>query len=125
MERNQLKKIMSLLSYDDYISSSRIAEEIQLSDKIVRKLIKELNEILKNSGLSVESKQGKGYILEIIDEKLYENGFNLAEINDLDRNINREIMMELLIKDDYISTDMIAEKLFVSKQTVFIKINKL
>lgn len=93
MERNQLKKIMSLLSYDDYISSSRIAEEIQLSDKTVRKLIKELNEILKNSGLSVESKQGKGYILEIIDEKLYENGFNLAEINDLDRNINREIII--------------------------------
>lgn len=125
MKKIHLKKIIRLLSQNEYVTSDRIAKEIQVSDRTVRKLIKELNISLVKNGMEIEAKQGKGFVLKITDQKKYDRIRDLDVLDIQYNDLDYEILSILFESNDYISTDEIAENLFVSKQTVFLRINKM
>ncbi len=123
MENTQLSKMIRLLSHESFVSSAKLAKELQVSDKTMRKRIKEMNPLLEANGMRIESKRGKGYFLRILDEKGAEQ--IQMEDNEDTNALDKEIMWMLLNEKGYVSTDEIAEKLYASKQTVFLKINKM
>lgn len=128
MKEFQANKIIELLSKEEYVTANTLANELEVSDKTVRKFIKEINEMLTNKGATIESKYGYGFILKINDKNKYQKMISDDEAL-LDFNYNGDIDLEiaqyLLNSNGYVSTDEIAQSLFTSKQTVFIRINKI
>ena len=125
MKQKSVKKILQLLSQNEYVTSEKLAKEIQVSDRTVRKLIDELNDELRKNGLQIAAKQGKGFALKIIDKVKYDHLVSIDDIYVNYNDLDYEILLMLFKNNDYISTEEIAEKLYVSKQTVFLRINKL
>ena len=61
------------LSIQKYQSAVYLAEALDISDKTVRKLIKQLDDIIKYSGAHIEVKHRYGYRLAIEDEELFKD----------------------------------------------------
>lgn len=60
--------LLKLLSEENYITSDKLADELQIGMRTVRKRIKDLNDILKDCGACIEAKPRYGYRL-IIQER--------------------------------------------------------
>lgn len=66
MVSRQISDIYRRLSEDEYQTAEALAEELGVSSKTVRKQLKNLNELLSEYGVFVESKHGTGYRLSLI-----------------------------------------------------------
>ena len=67
MVSRQISDIYRRLSEDEYQTAEALAEELGVSSKTVRKQLKNLNELLSEYGVFVESKHGTGYRLVVKD----------------------------------------------------------
>ncbi|MGK0607203.1 BglG family transcription antiterminator [Enterococcus gilvus] len=59
-----------LLRSDKYITSDVLAQKLSVTSRTIKKDVKFLRDILDNSGISVDSKQSKGYRFEYIDSAI-------------------------------------------------------
>lgn len=122
--------ILNLLieNRSDYFSSQYIAQKVNLSSKTVRKYIKRLNTILRNSSTEIIVKRGSGYRLIINDGKqfgtlmskidYYSNVTN--DVRYLNNNEDREryILNSILIENNRQSVYEYAKEMFVSESTI-------
>ena len=67
MVSRQMGDIYRRLSEREYQTAEALAECLGVSSKTVRKQLKNLNELLKDYGVYVESKHGAGYRLTVED----------------------------------------------------------
>src|SRR3712207_7693437 len=71
------KKEMAIVAFlisqkGQFVSSATLAKAIGMSDRTVRKYLKELISSLPNKGAHIISKQGQGYCLEIDHSMAFE-----------------------------------------------------
>lgn len=112
----------------DYQSSKVLASQIAVSDKTIRKYIRELESVLEVYGARIEMKKGSGYRLHIWDKQQFyhlieaireQNNFieNSATIAD-NQSRERYILNAILLENRCVTIDDLAEVLYISKSTV-------
>lgn len=120
--RNDLKKLLYILSLEGYHTATELAEKLEISPKTVRNRIKELTDLEKQYGVHVVSKARYGFIL--VEEK--ENGIQelLASLNeqeslpeDIEGRTNY-LLIYLLNHESYTKIDDLCDFLCISRSTL-------
>ncbi len=109
-------KILKLLSTDEYVTSKRIAKELQISEKTARVKVNQLSQILEENGAIMKSKKGVGYILEIVEEEKYNTFFR--DFTNRIFKYDLELILILLWENDYIKIEDIVDILYMSRNTI-------
>ncbi|MBB5326075.1 lichenan operon transcriptional antiterminator [Anoxybacillus tepidamans] len=118
---NILRKLMSA---DQPLTSEYLANVIQVTSRTIRNDIKELEEILNKNGALVKSSRGRGYELVVEDEALFRKWLKEMFQQDLSTvpNCSEErvqyLIKRLLLTEEYVKLEELADELFVSKSTV-------
>lgn len=123
----QLKLLSFLLSEKKWVNSSILAQHLNVSNKTIQKEVVNINIFLGEKG-KIESNNRKGYYFLMEDEELLN-----SIIKDDEKQIEKEMtngrtklfIMLLLFEEDYISMNKIAERLYLSKSTVNVEIQKM
>ncbi|WP_332634660.1 BglG family transcription antiterminator [Halalkalibacter flavus] len=116
-----------LLAADTPLTSEYLAKVVQVTSRTIRNDMKELELLLSKHGSSIKSIRGKGYQLEIHDEHLFrmmlqeifrhdELGLGFSPNSPDDRV--RFLLKKLLLSDEFIKLDDLADELFISKSTL-------
>ena len=119
------------LSIQKYQSAVYLAEALDISDKTVRKLIKQLDDIIKYSGAHIEVKHRYGYRLAIEDEELFKDYLKkefkeqAIEIPNTSEERIEYIKEYLLKNDDYIKLDELSDILYISRKTITNELKKI
>ncbi|SFB12769.1 lichenan operon transcriptional antiterminator [Lentibacillus halodurans] len=106
------------------VTSVQLSTEMQVSSKTIRNDIKELNDLLQNDDIQIESIRGKGYLLNM-NKKTSFNQFFQENIRKETFQIPSEpgervnyLMERILIQSDYLKMDDLADELYVSRSTL-------
>lgn len=109
-----------------YISGREIGESLAVTPRTIRNDIKAINPLLQVAGNKIESLPGVGYRLIIEDEKalqelLLDDSTGQSNMNIVPMFAEERadyIIRYLLLKNDYVKLETLAEELFVSKSTI-------
>lgn len=113
---------------DDYLSSTLIGEHISVSDRTVRKYIKNIKQFLPEHGGKIETKKGYGFKLKVTDsvkfnrmlEELSSNRRNPSDVLSMTEAKDRErfILNKIFLENQLLTVDEYAIELFVSTSTI-------
>lgn len=118
----QEKIIKILLEKNKVATGDELCTAICVSSRTIRSDIKGLNKIIEKEGAVIQSEKGKGYYIEIFDEKKFKNFYNMSN-EDNSMILNTEdrveyIIMRLLINElngeDGITQSALADELYIS-----------
>ncbi|WP_420769065.1 BglG family transcription antiterminator [Parageobacillus thermoglucosidasius] len=125
---NRLKEIIKeLVSNDEPVTSDYLSKMVGVTPRTIRNDIRALNLELKKIGVKIEAIRGVGYFispkLDHKDKELIEELFQLNEQQGSHVPISPEeraiyILKSIIMADDYITIEQLANQLFVSKSTV-------
>jgi lichenan operon transcriptional antiterminator len=120
----RLDHMFTIISGNEYTTAEEMMDKFHVTDRTIRTDIKTLNSELKKYDCEVILKRKMGYHLCINDEKKYRDLINKIKntpeevsINSMDDRI-KYILKELLYSDDYIILDDLADKVFVTRNTL-------
>lgn len=117
LTKRNIKLLKILYDAGDYISSIRLADELDISIRTVKSEIKSINAIISLTNSFIISKYGKGYLLKLsnqFDKSLVEGKrFNHFFDSNQDRIIY--ILRKLLLADNYIKIEKLADDLYISR----------
>ena len=106
-------EILEIISKEEYVSSYKISQNLQISEKTARLKIKNLSEMIEGKGAVLKSKKGKGYNIEILNKEEYDNFIDFLNNEVLEQKFN--LLLSLLWKNDYIKVEEIMDKIYISK----------
>ena len=125
-------QILNQLLAGGRLQLAEISEKYQISERIVRKKIRELNDELNESGLPSVSINGEGILrFEVREEGLLEQIQKFIMNNDfytyhLSRNERKTILAMLLLNQEkYVTAAWISEYISTSRNTVISDLNDL
>lgn len=117
----RMEQMLSFLYEDKFVTVEYIARQMQVSEKTVRNLSKQLEVILSGKGCVLERKYGKGLRLQVKDRTKYTK-FCINERNGqipVSSEQRVEYLILLFIRgENYIKTDELCNRLFVSRKTI-------
>lgn len=125
--KERFKQYISILSQDQtYFTSQKLAQIVHISSRTVKSDMIELNEILKKYQVRIMSKQGKGYILIISDDRLFHElkhdlfstNIQINEIPKTQQERIDYIIKKMLMLDYHIRIEDLVEELYVSRTTL-------
>lgn len=126
MLRQKEKLILQYLylNRENFVTSKALAEYLSCSDRTVRTYIKSLISFIENKdGLTIISKQGYGYQLELVNESVYLNlisdnkirlGTENIDINDR----HNFILNQLIFEQKEVLFEDLMDQLYVSRSTL-------
>lgn len=120
MLTNRQKQILAFLKEDEYVTTSYIARELDLSDKTIRNELKLIGEILADV-VEIETKPRFGVTLLVLDSVGYEEIVGKKRKQDIPENPKQrvEFICEyLLAHDEYIKIEDLAEILYLSPGSI-------
>ena len=125
-------QILNQLLAGGRLQLAKISEKYQISERIVRKKIRELNDELNESGLPSVSINGEGILrFEVREEGLLEQIQKFIMNNDfytyhLSKNERKTILAMLLLNQEkYVTAAWISEYISTSRNTVISDLNDL
>lgn len=119
--------LLSSLEENEYLNSQELADILNVSIRTIKSEITNLRKLLNKSDIEIISKTGYGYTINIQNQKYFDKitkniqGTNIKKIQNFSKDsFNRinYIIRKLLVKDDYIKINQLAEELFVSRSTL-------
>jgi lichenan operon transcriptional antiterminator len=119
--------IKELLAYKEPVTSEYLAKILGVTSRTIRNDVKTLNAELKKIGVQIEASRGVGYSIdsELGQQvtKVIEELFMLQEEEKGNTPVLPEervlyILKSIIMADDFIATEQLANELFVSKSTV-------
>lgn len=118
---------------DTYYRSLDLANIVNVSDRTIKSDIKELEDFAIGSGFKVVSQKGRGYKLIITDGEVFHNVFEQIEYflfsyeNNPKKLENRafDILRTIIVEDDYLTVDDIADKMYLSKSSISTDMNEV
>lgn len=122
--KRQKDIVLSLMKAKEPVTAEWMAKELGVSDRTIRTEIKELQSQCSSLGIIIESVRGKGYLLNIKDNEVFEKEFNPNANEAIDENqsdfseqTNRVlyILKRFLLEKEPIKLESLEEELFVSK----------
>lgn len=120
------RKILHSLKYkNEYITGEELAIELNVSSRTIRNDINEINNLLKDYGIAIESKRSVGYLLKAKDS---DQLAHILKINDsfLSRDDRiRYILYRLCVEQKPINLYDLEDEMFVSSTTLDMDIQTL
>ncbi|WAA11705.1 BglG family transcription antiterminator [Fervidibacillus halotolerans] len=124
--KRQHEILLALSKSKEPVTSSWLAKEIGVSDRTIRNEIKLLQKDKDEHGFFIESIRGKGYILNITNQKQFSDYLHqlASEENPLagdfiDKNTRvLYILKRLILEKDFIKLEQFADEMFVSMSTL-------
>lgn len=125
---NRMKTILrELMTAEEPITGTFLARLNQVTTRTTREDIKNLSMMLEENGAKIDSLKGRGYQLEVIDEKLFRN--YLKEVSTHELQLNnfvpktpeeriKYLMIRLLLNENYMKLDDMADEMYISKSTI-------
>ncbi|WP_117168313.1 BglG family transcription antiterminator [Paraliobacillus sediminis] len=105
------------------VTSEYIASLIQVTSRTIRNDIKQLNEILVDSGANIISERGHGYHLDIFEQDEFKNFIHT--MMEMDESVPVEpedrvhyLVRKFLLNPTYLKIEDLADDLFVSRSTL-------
>ena len=113
-------EIIKGLSTQTYITSTALAEQLNVSSRTIRNDVALLNQELKKNGAYIESKARHGLILRILDEESYQTYYkNLMNTSPIDKeNRIAQIVEYILTMEDSVTIDDLCDIFYVSRSTM-------
>jgi lichenan operon transcriptional antiterminator len=119
--------IKEILSHKEPVTSEYLAKVLGVTSRTIRNDVKTVNLELKKIGVQIEANRGVGYFIDptlgqpvadIIEElfMLQEEEQDCAPVLPEERVLY--ILKSIIMADDFIATEQLANELFVSKSTV-------
>ncbi|MBS4536312.1 transcription antiterminator [Clostridium sp. D2Q-14] len=128
MLSSRSKKILQeLMSTKNPLTGLYLANTNQVSVRTIRNDIKNLDSILKQNGASIFSIMGKGYRLEISNNQKFnqfignfvnKSYFHPFYIPKTSKERVSFLIRKLLLSDNYLKMEQLADEIFVSKSTI-------
>ena len=118
---NRMNRLLKCLSEDTYISTDKLCKLMGVSEKTIRRLTLELDQLLSQNGAALEKKYGKGIRLIIQNRKVYKEFFqenSESEIWDSSKTRTDYVMFLLLFKNKPMKIDELSQQLFASRKTI-------
>lgn len=127
------KKEMAIVAFlisqkGQFVSSATLAKAIGMSDRTVRKYLKELISSLPNKGAHIISKQGQGYCLEIDHSMAFEifwqeslaSKKRLADVTQVEETVDREhyLLNKFFFEEPVWDFEELCQELYISRTTL-------
>lgn len=124
MVSRQMGDIYRRLSENEYQTAEVLAEELGVSSKTVRNQLKNLNELLSDFGVCVESKHGAGYRLVVedagrqkdLEELMHKRELQTSAIPNSSEERVEYLLEYLLNAEGYVKLDDLSKMLYISKK---------
>lgn len=121
----RLHDIFQFIYYNDMALPGKLASNLNISIRTLRSDIIVLNDILDVHGAKIKLKRGEGYYIEVINQKVF-SIFLQSQINSAPKTIGLEttesriryLMNILILHNDYVSFEKMADAVFVSTTTL-------
>ncbi len=126
MVSRQMSDIYRRLSESEYQTAEALAEELGVSSKTIRNQLKNLNELLSEFEVYVESKHGSGYRLVVanpgrrkeLEELMQKRELQESAIPNSSEERVQYLLEYLLNAERYVKLDDLSELLYISKKTL-------
>ncbi|HEP1275440.1 TPA: BglG family transcription antiterminator [Streptococcus pyogenes] len=129
LSKKELAIITFLIHHkEQFISSATLAEVIGMSDRTVRKYLKELISSLPEHGAHIISKQGRGYCLEIDHSMAFDifwqesvtSKKRLADVTQVEESVDREdyVLHKFFFEDAVQDFEELCQELYISRTTL-------
>ncbi|MDG3062650.1 BglG family transcription antiterminator [Lacticaseibacillus casei] len=129
MKQKERELLLYLVeNQDQYVTSKDLANTLLMTPRTVRSYVKSLKAMIEKYGASLEAKPSFGYRLHILHPVAFDLFLNQhkvlsPKVNDTvtaSESIDRQnyILNKLLIEDEALLMDDLAERLFVSRSTL-------
>ena len=127
LNERQLKVLKCIINSDGFINGEVLSATLGISSKTLRSDIEIINPVLKEgSGAEIVSKVGIGYELQINNEhyygifkQIFNSKFkNNMQIMHTSASRPKKIIRELLMRDEYRSSEYFADEFYVSRTTL-------
>ena len=126
MVSRQMSDIYRRLSESEYQTAEALAEELGVSSKTIRNQLKNLNELLNEFEVCVESKHGAGYRLAVknpnrrreMEELMQKRELQEAAIPNSSEERVQYLLEYLVNAEGYVKLDDLSELLYISKKTL-------
>lgn len=114
------KEILSIILKSKIITISKIAKDVQLSNKTVSESLKKIEKILENEDVSLVRKQNLGVYIEGDKEKVLKvlNQKNTSKIPNSKIERIQYLCFYVLTREEYFTQQELADLLFISKTTI-------
>jgi lichenan operon transcriptional antiterminator len=119
--------IRELMKADTPVTSEFLAKVLDVTSRTIRNDVRELESIVTDFGAEIKSIRGTGYQLIVHDDNLFRHLLQEAADNKREQNGEiptlpeervRYVIKRLLLTEEYIKLDDIADELFISKSTL-------
>lgn len=129
LSKKELAIITFLIHHkEQFVSSATLAEVIGMSDRTVRKYLKELISSLPEHGAHIISKQGRGYCLEIDHSMAFDifwqesvtSKKRLADVSQVEESVDREdyVLHKFFFEDAVQDFEELCQELYISRTTL-------
>lgn len=123
LSRKHYQIILSLIESNDYVTSDDLANDLDVSNRTIKRYIDNLNHYLKDKNVCIESSKGLGYKIIGTSSSIYQLK---EETKDMlcgyvldDSMVGRiQKVIRFLINYDFITIEMLSEKLNLSLSSV-------
>lgn len=122
-QNSRLNELLEyFLMHKEYIASSKLVKQFQISERTLRNDIRDINKELKKYHAQILLKRKEGYYLhldesasaDLLEEAMKEK---YQQLDSADRRINH-LIIKLLYADNYLRQDDLADDVFVSINTI-------
>lgn len=120
----RLDEIFDIISHQSYTPVNALTKRFQITDRTIRNDIAALNYELKKYSCEILLKRKLGYYLVVYDDSAYQklidknrSSYKTVQFNSLNDRINY-ILKSLLNAEEYLSLDLLADTIFVSRNTM-------
>ncbi len=118
----RLHMLLSVLSQDQYVKLEEAERRLHLSQRTVRTLVGQLDDILRQQGASIERRRGLGIRLVVSDEDRYQRFLGAGsgrQIPETGRQRMGVLLTELFCAmDGYVKAEELCDLLCVSRKTL-------
>lgn len=118
------REILLLLSrHKEPVTAEWIAKELSVSDRTIRKELKNMQADYNELGVSISPIKGKGYCLHILDHEVFQQEINpllTEDPQDFSEQKARVyfLLKRLLLQEGYVKLEQFEREMYVSKSTI-------
>ncbi|WP_138420345.1 BglG family transcription antiterminator [Aquibacillus sediminis] len=119
--------LRELMSLEETLTSTYLANIVQVTSRTIREDIKALDTFLQTNGAEIKSIRGKGYQLNVYDDQAFrqllnqefqkDSSFEQASPSSPEDRVNY-LIKRLLLSNGYLKLDGLADEMYISKSTI-------
>lgn len=117
----RLNRLLSVLSEDLYINMETVADQLEVSERMARTLVSQLDELLCRNGAAIERRRGLGLRLCVKEPERYQEfikGRTSALLPETGKERIEFILARLFADASGVKAEELCERLYISRKTL-------